>query len=113
MTKVVKLGAPEDEPDNLTKAIARTKVREIAVDSSRVQFTSHVLERMEEREITTRHVMTTLRKGSVPDDPLWDANHSDWKVCVVHRAAGAEIEVVAAIDWPDQLVIVTAIKRRT
>ncbi len=113
MTNVVKLGAPEDESDKLTKAMARTKVRAIAEDSSRVHLTKHATERMEEREITTRLVMTTLRKGTVLDVPQWDSINGDWKVCMVHRAAGAEIEVVTAIDWPDQLVVVTAIKRRT
>ncbi|MEM6649324.1 MAG: DUF4258 domain-containing protein [Pseudomonadota bacterium] len=107
------MAAPEDEPENLSKPVAKAKVREITQNSSCVLFTSHALERMKQRDVTTRHVMNVLRKGHIYDDPIWNNKHQNWSVNILQRTAGAEIEIVAAIDWPSKLMVVTVIRRKS
>lgn len=53
----------------LDRATAQQYLRLIASDSGRIQFTEHVLEHMEERDVSNRQVITCLRKGRIVEGP--------------------------------------------
>jgi len=82
-------------------------VAKIACDTSNIAYTAHAQEMMEARNITTTHIVNTLRRGIVSEDPHVSIA-GDWKMNFRYVSAGMVIVVTVAIDWPSQLVIVTA-----
>ena len=98
MTEVLPLNpSPED--------MAR-HVNRLAEDSSNVVLTNHARERMGERRITTRHVMTCLRKGRVIERP-YRAVNGDWRCTMVRAVSGMDITTAIAVSFEDDLIVVT------
>lgn len=84
---------------------AAGRVRELAQETSNLSWTEHACQRMEEREITTRQVLSTLRLGQADGDPTADQD-GGWKIVMAKRSAGQFVRVVVALD-DDQIFIVT------
>ncbi len=95
------------KPDALKKSDAQKKVAQIAMDTAKVIFTDHAQERMDERNITTTHVIHTLRRGAIVEAPYL-SDQDDWRMNFQYRTAGLAVTVTVAIDWPDEAIIVTA-----
>ena len=87
------------------------RVRAIAEHGDRIQLTEHTSERMAYRDITSRQVLETLRRGKRMRLPQREGN--EWKVILEKNHAGRWIRVVARIilaateDEKDELRVVT------
>jgi len=53
----------------LTAVIAERRIREIAVISDNIKWSTHALTRMGEREIIDNDVLRILRRGTIAGDP--------------------------------------------
>ena len=105
---VVPMKAPAEEPTNLTSSFARAKARELSMDSKNVHLTNHAKQRMEERKINLKQVLNCLENGIVHDFPYKNV-HGNWQFDINYKTAGNAIKVGVAIDWPNDLIILTAI----
>ena len=82
-----------------------------AEDSDKIQWTNHAHERMEERDITSRQVLETLRRGKRIGLPKREDD--EWKITLEKHHAGRRIRVVARMNVPtredekDELIVVT------
>lgn len=106
MDNVVSMRTPEEEPENLTRTMARAKVRELVKDSANVSFTSHVRERMAERRVSRRQIGNCLAMGHVPEDPYVNI-HGNWQFNMMQIVAGVRLEVGVAIEWPTGIIVIT------
>lgn len=82
-------------------------VRELAGNTSRINWTMQFLERADEREITLRQVIAVMREGQLAEDPVRD-ELGGWKVTLQRHCAGRLVRVVVAISDTDELFVVTA-----
>lgn len=88
-------------PDDMAR-----HVNVLAEDSHNIIITNHARERMEQRNITRRHVVTCLRKGRVAETP-YKSVKGDWRCSVVRTVSGMDVSVQIAIDFKEQLIVVT------
>jgi len=96
----------------MTIAVALKRIREIAQTTANVIFSTHALERMEEREILDIDVYRTLREGGMDEAPV-AARPGEWKCKVTlkirgGRTAGVMIIIlrngklfVKTVEWED------------
>jgi len=71
-------------------------IREVAADTSRVKFSRHALDRMEERGFTTGQVYTCLQRGGI-HEPVHQDVRGDHKCTLRHLCAGDEVRVAVAL----------------
>jgi Domain of unknown function (DUF4258) len=83
-----------------TLAWARRVIQEIAQDTSRIDWSVHAQERMEEREITDADVLAILRQGDIAAAPQRN-ERGEWECEVVHRLRGARDAGVVTIIMTD------------
>lgn len=98
-------------PYPLTRTKALEIIRELSCVSSRQFYTHHAKERMRERGFTTSDVLDCLQKGRINEGPFQAANGS-WQFTMIWFRAGAQIQVVAALDTDEEgnyLIIITTI----
>ena len=87
------------------------RVHAIAEHSDRIEWTDHARERMGERDITSRQVLETLRRGRRVRLP--QREDDEWKIVLEKHHAGRRIRVVARMivptmeDEKDELTVVT------
>ena len=87
------------------------RVHAIAEHTDRIQWTDHARERMGERDITSRQVLETLRRGRRVRLP--QREEGEWKIILEKHHAGRRIHVVARMIVPtmegekDELRVVT------
>ncbi|MBL9065545.1 MAG: DUF4258 domain-containing protein [Sphingopyxis sp.] len=93
-------------PFQMSVAVARQKIRELAEDSDRIVVISHGKARGRQRGITRRQMELCVQKGVIIEGPFLN-QHGNWQVTIQRRAAGEEVNCVVAIDWPNRLVIIT------
>ncbi|MCE6007570.1 DUF4258 domain-containing protein [Acinetobacter soli] len=108
-----------EQPDNiiafsdLSESVARTKLREIAKDSSKVFFTDHARKRMKQRKITNRQIICCMEHGQFDEGPYRETNGS-WKMKLSVISAGDVISVVLVLDWDDvtkdHSIVITVIR---
>ena len=67
----------------------------------------HVLDRMDERVITFRQALETIRRGEIVAGPETD-EYGESKVTLKRRYAGQVVRVVVAISECDEVTIITA-----
>lgn len=48
-----------------------------------------------------------ILKGSIVEGPFLN-QFGNWQVTIERRAAGEEVTCVVAIDWPNQLIVITS-----
>ncbi len=82
----------------LQQAQAAKILKETAKDTSKLIFTNHAEERMNEREITRVDVIRVLCKGSIVEGPSLSAKGS-WEMRVEGMSAGSSLTVAVAIDY--------------
>jgi len=98
------MGMPDRLPIPLNDANMLRIVRDIARNTSNVFITGHAKRRMKERRITRTQVYACLRQGTI-SEPAHEDIAGDWKCTSVHRHAGDEVHVAAAVrkdengDW--------------
>lgn len=75
-----------------------SEVRSRAAFSHMVGFSDHALARAEQRGITTRQILNTLRKGSVQKGPEYSASKGNHEGTMEYFGAGRRLRVVCALD---------------
>ena len=84
-------------------------IRRIATDSAAVAFSSHALERMDERGITTLDVLRSLRTGEIVGEIEAGKSVGEWKCKIVERRRRArEIGVATLVIKENKLLVKTA-----
>lgn len=96
----------ESRPDRLSRAEARTVIREIAADGARIIFHRHAAARLAQRGILVTQARHVVQTGAIMDGPYLDAQDC-WRVEMQGRAAGAALTVALAILWPERLLVIT------
>lgn len=85
-------------------------IRGIIQDTSRVKFTFHARQRMEERGFSDRQIIKCLEHGRIIEGPSRSAN-GNWECRVEGIAAGDVITVACALDYDkrgNHILIITA-----
>ena len=91
-------------PPSRQEALAQ--VRRRAEDSQNILWTQHARERMEERDITVRQALRTIKGGNIHDKIVPDGE-DEWKVTLKKRDAGPTVHVVVALSGDDSLIVIT------
>lgn len=98
---------------DLSESAARTKLREIAKDSSKVFLTDHARKRMKQRKITLPQILCCMEHGQFDEGPYRESNGS-WKMKLSVISAGDVISVVVVLDYDDisndHSVVITVIR---
>ncbi|HEX4294786.1 MAG TPA: DUF4258 domain-containing protein [Rhizomicrobium sp.] len=82
----------------LTREGAEAIIRECIADTSRLGWTDHATEQMDDRGIVDSQVLAVLEKGAVKTGPDFSEEHGDW-VCVLRKVvAGKVVHAVVGID---------------
>ena len=96
-------------PQSLTKEAALSIIRAAAIDSDRIGWSDHAHVRMEDRGVTMRQALDTLRNGKIIGGPKLD-EYEEWKVTLRKRSAGRLTRVAVAIKEGSQnLTVLTVI----
>jgi len=93
-------------PPKLTKPAALRLVRDLAADSNNIVVIPHAKARQRQRSISFAAIQQCLLKGSISEGPFLN-QHGHWQMNFERFAAGEELTVVAAIDWPSKMVVIT------
>lgn len=95
-----------------TKAQAQEIVRELA-RLGKVRWSKHARERMKERKVNDKQVLTCLEKGKVMDDPVLankSGNEGGYDITVERLTAGEYLRVGACLRFDQSTKIITVIK---
>ena len=96
----------------LTEIEARHKLREFALNTSKIKLSKHARERMSERCISLQQVICCFEHGDITEGPYLDT-HGDCMLNVKVRTAGEYITAVVVIkseDDGDFSIVVTTFK---
>ena len=87
----------------------RDLVHRLAADTDNIRWSTHALERMEERGITDKMAVEVLQKGECKGTPEPGKNPGEWKVKLVRRMKGRrEAGVVVLTVHNGRLLVKTA-----
>jgi len=96
-------------PNDLTKADALRKIREIAAETDNIIVLAHAMKRAQQRGVTRRQIESCVQKGTIQEGPFLN-EHDNWQVTLFRHAAGEELMCVVAIDWPSKALVITTYK---
>lgn len=91
----------------LSRAAAERPIREIAADTSAIEFPWNTAKQMAASEMTMRQVIETLRHGAVTENPTKN-EHGDWLCELRKRSAGRIVHLVVALSPEHRLTVVDA-----
>ena len=91
-------------PPSRQEALAR--VRDGARNTGNILWTDHVRERMEERDVTGRQALRTIREGNI-DGKIVPDGEDEWKLTLKKRDAGRTVHVVVALSDREELTVIT------
>lgn len=97
----------EPTPFKMSVPAARRMIAELAQDSDNIVVVAHAKKRGRQRQITRRQMELCILKGSIVEGPFLN-QFGNWQVTIERRAAGEEVTCVVAIDWPNQLIVITS-----
>ena len=95
---------PFRAPPSPQEALAQ--VRRRAEHSRNIAWTEHALDRMDEREITSRQALRTIREGNIAGRIVPDGEN-EWKVTPRKRDTGRTVHVVVALSGDEDLTVIT------
>ena len=95
---------PFRQPPSRQETLAR--VHGIATNTSRILWSEHARERMDEREISAREALVAIREGQI-DGRIVPDGDDGWKATLRRRHAGRTVRVGVAISDDDDLVVIT------
>jgi hypothetical protein len=79
------------------------------VEAGALKISLHLNRDHPERRISPSQIEMCLLKGTVQDDPYLN-KYGNWQGEVYRHMAGQELTVVAALEWEQQVIVVTAYK---
>jgi hypothetical protein len=80
----------------LTSSVAERRIKELAASTENIKWSSHALQRMNEREIFDADALRILRQGTICGSPK-ETSAGEWKCKMVRRLRGAREAGVVAI----------------
>lgn len=95
-----------------TKGEAQKIVREL-VEKGMVSLSKHAKERMAQRKITMKQILTCLAKGKVTDHPVLANRGGDsggYDITVERLTAGDYLRVGVCLRFSQRAMVVTAMK---
>ena len=94
--------------ENLRTDEAERVIRERAADTSKIRFSLHAFDRIDERSITQIDAIRILRTGIVHGNPQRNLE-GEWEVTVAKRMPGTREAGVVTIVWRtvDELFVKT------
>ena len=81
-------------------------MRDRARKTGNILWTDHACERMEERDITGRQALRTIREGKI-DGKIVPDGEDEWRLTLKKRDAGRTVHVVVAISDREELTAIT------
>ena len=81
-------------------------MRDGARNTGNILWNDHARERMEERDITDRQALRTIREGNI-DGKIVPDGEDEWKLTLKKRDAGRTVHVVVAISGREELTVIT------
>lgn len=93
-------------PFKLSEPNARKMIAELSVDTEKIVIVPHGKTQAARRKITRRQIELCVQKGIITEGPFLN-NFGNWQVTIQRTAAGEQITCVVAIDWPNQLIVIT------
>lgn len=91
----------------MSKNAALEIIRAAAADSARVIWLSHVKQRMRQRRITPKQVISCLLKGVIIEGPALD-DKGYWRCRMQRLAAGEEVTVVVSFLSHENVLVISA-----
>lgn len=94
-------------PKSLNTRQAERLIAQLAEDSSRILYTNHAEERMEERDVSMQDIERILKNGFCAEPPVRD-NKGQWKCKLIrHHSGNRDVGVVTIILKRQELLIIT------
>jgi hypothetical protein len=94
------------QPARLSRPEFKKLVAEMAA-SGKVKVSAHLYRDHPERSISQAQIEKCLEMGTVQTDPYLNA-YGNFQAEVFRHMAGQELTVVAAIEWEQQVIVITA-----
>lgn len=102
--KVISIGS--GQPKKLSRQQFKEQILAL-VEAGCVKIHVHLGRDHPERKISPAQIEMCLIKGTVQTDPYMN-QHGNWQSEIFRHMAGQEMTVVAAIEWQQQVIVVTA-----
>jgi len=96
-------------PIKMNDADALAILRRCAVNDSKVFICPHAKERMIERNITLKQILSCIEKGKISESPYRDIK-GDWRCSIEHYTSGNAVTVAVAFKYNnngERIVVVT------
>ncbi len=77
------------------------------LDEGAIKVVRHLARDHPERAISLLQIEQCLRKGTVQSDPFLN-QFGNWQSEIFRHMAGHELTVVAAIEWDENVIVITA-----
>ncbi|OAP43655.1 hypothetical protein ATC00_02030 [Sinorhizobium americanum] len=94
------------QPKKLSRQEFKNHVLKL-LETGQVKVTAHLRRDHPERAISFRQIEMCLEKGTVQTDPFLNA-YGNWQGEIYRHMAGQELIVVAALEWEEQVIVITA-----
>lgn len=104
MAKIIDLASTQ--PRKLSRQQFKDRVVAL-VENGCVKVSIHLSRDHPERRISQAQIEKCLIKGTVQSDPFINA-YGNWQGEIYRHMAGQELTVVAALEWEQQVIVVTA-----
>ena len=92
-------------------AVKAKRIVALCVESGKVIFVAHAVQRMHKRLFTDVVVLNCLRHGRIVEGPAMDPSGM-WRFTMMRDVGAVAIQVVASIHWDvekqDHVIVVTA-----
>ena len=92
-------------------AVKAKRIVALCVESGKVIFVAHAVQRMRKRLFTNLVVLNCLRHGRIVEGPAMDTSGM-WRFTMMRDVGAVAISVVASIHWDvekqDHIIVITA-----
>ncbi len=90
--------------------VVQAVVRKLALDTTKIKWSNHALERMDERGITDKTALEVMRKGSAKREVEPGRVRGEWKVKMAYRTNGRREVGVVVITVRDECLLVKTVE---
>lgn len=94
------------QPQKLSRQQFKAEIVKL-VERGALKVLVHLKRDHPERLISFAQIESCLLKGTVQSDPFTNG-FGNWQAEVFRHMAGHQMTVVAAIEWEDQVIVITA-----
>ena len=99
--------------NRMSNAQLQAHIRRVSLDSSRVFFTAHALDRMQQRSVSDIQVLDCLRSGVIQRPSQTDRDSDLVKCRMEHFGSARNLAVVVGLDDQDPDLLIVTVMTRT